>query len=313
LKEPSERASSPGRHNASLQVSHLSISIVVPTKNRSSNVEMILDSLLKQSLKPNEVIIADDSTDLCTEKLVRKYRDAYSSKNVELRHIWDSDSLSRARLLGGLMSKGEFIIYIDDDLIIKQDSLRIFAKTLQRTGAMAAWGKIDLRDSRSFRLSKILEISYYHFLFGASKYGGGFFAIRKKVLEDKVWFDQNLSGYALGEDRDFAFNLHKRYGPENIVQVESPVLATNRGVLVKDKIYYGHLFSNTIYYSKKWGGVTKLMIAFPATLFLCIFSVISEGGRGISSIDRKEIVKSYLSTLRNLRHILVGNLDQAYK
>jgi glycosyltransferase involved in cell wall biosynthesis len=274
---------------------------------------MILDSLLKQSLKPNEVIIADDSTDLGTEKLVRKYRGAYSSKNVELRHVWDSDSLSRARLLGGLMSKGEFIIYIDDDLIIKQDSLRIFAKTLQRTGAMAAWGKIDFRDSRSLRLSKILEISYYHFLFGASKYGGGFFAIRKKVLEDKVWFDQNLSGYALGEDRDFAFNLHRRYGPENIVQVESPVLATNRGVLVKDKIYYGHLFSNTIYYSKKWGGVTKLMIAFPATLFLCIFSVISEGGRGISSIDKKEIVKSYLSTLRNLRHILVGNLDQAYK
>jgi glycosyltransferase involved in cell wall biosynthesis len=250
---------------------------------------------------------------LATKELIEKYRSAYSSKNIELRHVWGSGSLARARNLGGLISRGEIIVYMDDDLIIRRDSLEIFAKTLQRTGAMAAWGKIDFGDSHSFRLSRILEGSYYHFLFGTSKYGGGFFAIRRRVLEDKIWFDQNLSGYALGEDKDFALNLHRRYGPENIVQVESPVLAINNGVLIKNKRYYGYLFGNTIYYSKKWGGVTKLIVAFPATLFLCIFSMMSEGGRGMSSADRREILKSYLDALGNLKHILVGNLDQAYK
>ena len=291
----------------------MSISIVVPTKNRPSDVKETLDTLLNQSLLPSEVIFADDSTDLATKKLVQKYKSAYSSKNIELRHVWDSGSLARARTLGGLISRGEIIVYMDDDLIIRRDSLEIFAKTLQRTGAMAAWGKIDFGDSHSFRLSKILEIAYYHFLFGTSKCGGGFFAIRRRVIEDKTWFDQNLSGYSLGEDKDFAFNLHKRYGPENIVQVESPVLAINKGVLIKDKKYYGYLFGNTIYFSKKWGGAVRLILAFPATLFLCIFSVISRGGRGMSSIDRREILESYLDTLRNLEHILVGNLDQAYK
>ncbi|MCJ7632538.1 glycosyltransferase, partial [Candidatus Bathyarchaeota archaeon] len=171
----------------------MSISIVVPTKNRPSDVKETLDTLLDQSLLPSEVIFADDSTDLATKELVEKYRSAYSSKNIELRHVWGSGSLARARTLGGLISRGEIIVNMDDDLIIKRDSLEIFAKTLQRTGAMATWGKIDFGDSHNFRLSKILEISYYHFLFGTSKYGGGFFAIRRRVLEDKIWFDQEIS------------------------------------------------------------------------------------------------------------------------
>jgi glycosyltransferase involved in cell wall biosynthesis len=291
----------------------MTTSVVIPTKNRPSEVHKLLGILLKQSVRPNEVIIADDSANLATEEVVKKYESIYSSENVELKHIWDLGSSARARTLGGLMSRGEIIIYIDDDLIVRNDSIEILIKTLLRTKAMAVWGKIDFRDSRNFRLSKILEISYYHLLFGTSKYGGGLFAIRRKVLEDKILFDQNLGGYALGEDKDFAFNLYHRYGPENVIELESPVLAINDGVLTKDRRYYGYLFGITIYYSKKWGGATKLIMAFPATLFLCVFSMISEGGRGMSSINRKDIFKSYLNTLRNLKYVLVGNFDQAYK
>jgi glycosyltransferase involved in cell wall biosynthesis len=289
------------------------ISVVIPTKNRPSDVNELLASLLKQSVKPNEVVIVDDSTDLTTEGLVRKYRSVYSRNNVELRHIWDSDSSARARTLGGLVSKGEIIIYMDDDLIIRKDSIETLVKVLQRTGAMAAWGSVFFPDTSKSRMIKIFEIPYYRFVFGKTSSGGGLFAIRRRVLEDKVWFDENLSGYALGEDKDFAFNLLKHYGSCSVTQIENPILATNKRTLSKDKKYYSYLFGTTMYYSRKWGGTLKLMFSFWVTLVLCGFHMLNEGGRGKSSITKKEILETWLAVLKNLKFVFNGKLDLIIK
>jgi glycosyltransferase involved in cell wall biosynthesis len=285
------------------------ISVVIPTKNRPLDVEETLDTLLNQSLKPCEVIFADDSTDSATKELIEKYRGTYSSKNIELRHVWDSGSLARARTLGGLISSGEIIVYMDDDLIIKNDTVEILVKTLERTEAMAVWGNIYFQDSRRSRLIKFLENPYYRFIFGRIRHGGGLFAVRRKVLEDRVWFDHNLDGYSLYEDKDFACNLHKHYGSRGIVQVENPTLALNKGTLIKSEKYYASLFGGTIYFSKKWGGTTHLIAAVPLTLFLCGFHMISEGGRGKSAINKKEIVEACLNVLKNLKTVLNGKFD----
>ena len=289
----------------------MSISIVIPTKNRSSYVEETLDTLMNQSIRPNEVILADDSTDLATKELVEKYRTRYLSKNVELRHVWDSGSTARARTLGGLISRGEIIVYMDDDLIIRNDTIGILVKTLERkTDAMAVWGNICFQDSRRSRLIKIVGNPYYRFIFGRNRRGGGLFAVRRKVLEDGVWFDHNLDGYALCEDLDFACNLHKHYGSRGIVQVENSTLALNKGTLIKSKEYYASLFGTTIYFSKKWGGAPRLIAAVPLTLFLCGFHMISEGGRGKSAINKKEIVEACLNVLKNLKSVLNGKFDR---
>ena len=285
------------------------VSVVIPTKNRSSDVEETLDTLLNQSLKLGEVIFADDSTNLATKDLIEKYRSAYSSKNIELKHAWDSGSTARARTLGGLMSKGEIIVYMDDDLVLRNDSMEILVKTLQETQAMAVWGHIYFPDSSRSQLIKALGAPYYRFLFGGVEHGGGFFAIRRKVLEDKVWFDHNLVGYALGEEKDFACNLCKHYGSASIVQVENPRLAVNKGTLTKNKKYYAYLFGTTIYYSRKWGGPLRLILAVPLTLLLCSFHMISEGGRGKSSISKKEILGACLNVVKNLRLVLNGKFD----
>lgn len=287
----------------------MSISIVIPTKNRSSDVKETLDNLLNQSLLPSEVIFADDSTDLATKRLIQKYKSAYSSTNIELRHVWDSGSTARARTLGGLVSKGGIIVYMDDDLIIKNDTIEILVKTLERTDAMAVWGNIYFRDSRRSRLIKIVENPYYRFIFGRTRRGGGLFAVRRKVLEDGVWFDHNLDGYALCEDKDFAYNLYKHYGSRGIVETENSTLALNKGTLIKNKKYYASLFGTTIYFSKKWGGTTHLILAVPLTLFLCGFHMISEGGRGKSAITKKEIVEACLNVLKNLKFVLNGKFD----
>jgi glycosyltransferase involved in cell wall biosynthesis len=289
------------------------ISVVIPTKNRSHDVERLLNCLLQQAREPDEVIVADDSRDLGTKRIVEKFENVYTKRNIELRHIWDSGSLSRARLLGGLKSKGDIIIYVDDDLVIRKDSLKILVETLLKKETLAVWAKISFRDSHSFRLKRIFDLLYYHSLFGGSELAGGFFAIRRKVLEDKVWFDQNLSGYALGEDQDFAYSVHRHYGLENISQVKNPVLAVNNGLLIKDKKYYKQLFGNTIYFAKKRGEPIRLISAFLVTMLLCSFNVISEGGRGTSSISKKEILSSYFDTLKNFKLILTGNLDAAYE
>jgi glycosyltransferase involved in cell wall biosynthesis len=291
------------------EVHHMNISIVIPTKNRSSDVEMMLDSLPEQTLKPNEVIFVDDSFDLGTKRLVRKYRSAYLRMDIALRHIWDLGSTARARTLGGQKSEGEIIIYVDDDLTLKNDSIEMLVKTLLRTKAMAVWGNINFGDSRNSGLVNALAIPYYHFLFGSIKNGGGLFVVRRKVIEDKVWFDQNLSGYALCEDKDFALNLCRHYGLDSIKRIERPILAINRGKLVKDKIFYLNLFGTTLYYSKKWGGTARLIIAFLVNSLLCGFHMISEGGRSNSVVTKREILGAYLNVSKNLRLTIRGKFD----
>lgn len=288
-------------------------SIIIPTKNRPCEVKRLLSQVFKQSYKAHEIIVVDDSENLETKRLIEKCKNLYLPRKIRLRHIWDSGSSSRARLIGGLIAEGDIIVYIDDDLVLQHDSLEILVKNLLEKRAIAVWGKIHLLDLKTTRLNKLFSTLYYQFLFGISKkYGGGFLAIRRKVLEDKVWYDWNLTGYSLYEDKDFASNLCKHYGLENIINMDRDV-AIEKGVLIKDKKYYKQAIGNTLYYSKKWGGTIHLFLAFFIVLpLLCIFYMISIGGRGISSVQRKDVLKSCLETVKNLSLILAGKLDEAY-
>jgi glycosyltransferase involved in cell wall biosynthesis len=48
-----------------------SVSVIVPTIGRAASLQRMLESLCRQSIKPDEVIIADGSSGIETETLVR--------------------------------------------------------------------------------------------------------------------------------------------------------------------------------------------------------------------------------------------------
>jgi len=58
-------------------------SIVIPTYYRPKDLAELFDSLLKQTVKPLEVIVVDDTPSNIIEEICAKYRDKFESLNIK--------------------------------------------------------------------------------------------------------------------------------------------------------------------------------------------------------------------------------------
>jgi len=94
------------------------ISLVISTYNWPEALELVLKSVLKQELMPNEVIIADDGSSISTKKLITKFKDLFT---VPLIHVWHEDNgFQKATILNKAIaeSSGDYIVQVDGDCII---------------------------------------------------------------------------------------------------------------------------------------------------------------------------------------------------
>lgn len=97
----------------------LPLSIVVCTYNRAALLDGCLQSLISQTCAPDvyEVIVVDNNSNDNTHEVVEAFRrQANLSYFVETRQ-----GLSLARNLGLGQSKGDFVAYLDDDVLVPQD------------------------------------------------------------------------------------------------------------------------------------------------------------------------------------------------
>lgn len=106
----------------------MNISVVIPTFNRSGTIARAVQSVLDQSLSPAEVIVIDDGSTDAT-------RDALAPFMGEIRYLLTSNGgVSRARNLGILASKSEWIAFLDSDDIWHREKLVHQSLCLSATG-----------------------------------------------------------------------------------------------------------------------------------------------------------------------------------
>ena len=106
-------------------------SLVIATYNWPEALELVLLSVLKQSIIPDEVLIADDGSTIETQVLIK----LYSSKfQAGIKHVWQEDKgFQQTSILNKSVSesKGEYIIQIDGDIIMHKHFIRDHIKTKQ--------------------------------------------------------------------------------------------------------------------------------------------------------------------------------------
>lgn len=96
----------------------MKISLIVATYNKPDYLAHCLKSIAGQVDLPDEIIVADDGSGEETARLIEQFR---SQLPVLLFHVWQEDSgyrLARSRNNGLLKSTGDYLIFIDDDLIL---------------------------------------------------------------------------------------------------------------------------------------------------------------------------------------------------
>lgn len=96
----------------------MKISLIIATYNKPEYLSLELESIARLEEFPDEIVIADDGSTSETQMLIDQFK---SKIPVPVIHEWQEDRgyrLSRSRNNGLLRSTGDYLIFIDDDLIL---------------------------------------------------------------------------------------------------------------------------------------------------------------------------------------------------
>jgi glycosyltransferase involved in cell wall biosynthesis len=85
------------------------VSVVVTTKNEEKNIETCLHSIRSQTFKNIELIVVDNFSEDKTAELAKKY-------NAEV--YFKGNERSEQRNYGAKVARGEYLIYLDADMIL---------------------------------------------------------------------------------------------------------------------------------------------------------------------------------------------------
>ena len=111
-------------------------SIIVPVYNRPDEVDELLDSLTRQTVKQFEVIIVEDGSDVTCEEVVRKYE---ALLNVHY-YTKSNSGPGQTRNYGAERSNGQYLLILDSDVIVPDTYLEAINEELQREDADAFGG-----------------------------------------------------------------------------------------------------------------------------------------------------------------------------
>lgn len=102
------------------QTVQVKVSLIITTYNWPEALKKVLDSVILQTILPQEVIIADDGSDKRTYELIEQYKNLLP---CPLIHSWQEDKGFRAaksRNKAIQYSNSEYIIFVDGDTIINK-------------------------------------------------------------------------------------------------------------------------------------------------------------------------------------------------
>ncbi len=201
-------------------------SIVIPTFNKASRLKYMLCGLQDQDIGKDEfevIIINDGSTD-DTEEVVKQFED-----KINIKFIFEENSgQATARNKGIAIAQNEIILFLDDDILVGPDLVRLHVEEHSKNSNSIVLGKINLVPASNFdEVAKIIDSEGYQQAFCKIAdytcedwYLDMVEAIYRKGLNDIAWICFT-GGNSSIEKKDIE-NLHGfdtefyRWGPEDI-------------------------------------------------------------------------------------------------
>ena len=186
-------------------------SIIIPVYNRPDEVDELLDSLTRQTLKDFEVLVIEDGSTLTCRPITEKYEE-----KLNIRYFFKENSgPGQTRNYGAERSRGTYLIILDSDCILPPGYLAAVTEELKREPA-DAFGGPDRAHPSFTDIQKAINYSMTSFFTTGGIRGG-----RKKM--DKFYprsFNMGvrrevyhaLGGFSrmrFGEDIDFSIRIFK--------------------------------------------------------------------------------------------------------
>ena len=204
----------------------MTFSFVIPTKNRLEELKTIFNSILSQSLYPNQVIVIDQSEPNNLD--IKHFEELIAPTNINLSYIHDQSirGLVDAKSASLKYNECDIISFFDDDIVLKPNYLfeisQAFINNKSIIGANAIiinrpvhnylkslifnFFHIGLfRDNRQSVSNKTNDTS----LLPVNTLSGGLSSWKKGVFE-KVKFDTENKFHAY-EDKEFSIRVERAF------------------------------------------------------------------------------------------------------
>ncbi|MBO4786203.1 MAG: glycosyltransferase [Prevotella sp.] len=118
-------------------------SFIIPVFNRPDEVDELLESLTKQSVKDFEVLVVEDGSSVTCEEVCRKYEE-----RLDLHYFKKPNSgPGQSRNYGAERAKGEYLIILDSDVVVPEGYLDAVKKELESAPTEAFGGPDAAHDS----------------------------------------------------------------------------------------------------------------------------------------------------------------------
>jgi glycosyltransferase involved in cell wall biosynthesis len=213
------------------------ISVIITTKNEEKNIANCLESIKKQTYPQEliEIIVVDNNSEDRTREIASKYTDRVFDKGPER---------SAQRNLGVERSSGEYVMYLDADMILNKDVIKNCVEYINENKDIVGlyvteivmgkkyWSKVR-RFERSFYDATVIDCVRF---------------MRKDIFQKVGGFDEKFTG---PEDWDLDKKI-RNAGKTDLIK--TPIYHNEtefdlRKYLGK-KAYYARQFNE---YISKWG------------------------------------------------------------
>lgn len=187
-------------------------SIIVPVYNRPEEVDELLQSLTKQTLKDMEVVVVEDGSTRPCDDVVRRY-----AGELPLRYYAKANSgPGLTRNYGAEHSQGDFLIFLDSDCVLPPGFLQAVDDELSKHPC-DAWGGPDKAHDSFTQVQKAISYSMTSFLTTGGIRGGRRqmdrkFYPRSFNLGIRSSLFRQLGGFSsmrFGEDIDLSLRIYE--------------------------------------------------------------------------------------------------------
>lgn len=136
--------------------------MIVPTIGRASSLSALLDSLVAQTRKVNEIIVADGSSDLETTQLIDEPK--WQQVGLVLKRIQvQPPNTVRQRIAAIEIACGENLLMLDDDVVLEPDCVERLCKALEDNADVVA-ASADFNNQSWPAPTRIWELYFRHVL-----------------------------------------------------------------------------------------------------------------------------------------------------
>ena len=268
-------------------------SIIVPVYNRPDEVDELLGSLTRQTLKDFEVIIVEDGSATTCKDVCDKY-----AGTLDLHYYYkDNSGPGQSRNYGAERARGEWLVVLDSDVVLPDGYMEAVHRNLtqQCEGLLAAWGGPDAAHPDFTPVQKAISYSMTSFFTtggirgGSSHRSGGQRGALDKFyprsynmgIRRDVYLEQGgFSKMRFGEDIDFSYRIVEA-GHKTALIPEAWVWHKRRTDFRK---FFRQVFNSgiaRINLTKRHPGTLKLVHLLPTVFTLGVIGLIllSAAGR----------------------------------